>query len=142
MLLDAIATARVAQAHFPEASAMLAMGFVQLQRGDYESTMTWTSQALEAFRRLESTADDARYFSSLALSHLGQICLISGDIADGGVVPPAGHRRSSASLASAGDLAIRSASWGTSPAAGVITTRHVCSIERAWSWPAVLVTHA
>jgi non-specific serine/threonine protein kinase len=79
MLLDAIATARTAPAPFPEASAMLAMGFVQLQRGDYESTMTWTRLALEAFRRLESSADDARYFSSLALSHLGQISVIGGD---------------------------------------------------------------
>jgi predicted ATPase/DNA-binding CsgD family transcriptional regulator len=79
MLQEAIASARVSEARFPEASAMLAMGFVQIQRGDYEATMSWTSQALEAFRRLEHTADDARYFTSLALAHLGQICLISGD---------------------------------------------------------------
>ena len=78
-LVDAIETAQAAQAPFPEALAMLAMGFVHLQRGDYEATTTWTSQALEAFRRLEAERADARYFSSLALSHLGQIYLIRGD---------------------------------------------------------------
>jgi predicted ATPase/DNA-binding CsgD family transcriptional regulator len=83
-LEEAITSARAAEAHFPGASAMLAMGFVQIQRGDYDATRFWTSQALEAFRRLESTASDARHFTSLALAHLAQIFLLSGDTQQAG----------------------------------------------------------
>ena len=79
ILLDAIDAARTTQAQQPEASAMLALGFVELQRGDHESAITWTTQALDRFRQLDGIVDEAPHFVSLALTHLAQIAVNRGD---------------------------------------------------------------
>jgi len=73
ILLGVIDTARTTTSHLHEASAMLAMGFVELQRDNYESAITWTTDSLDRFRRLDGIADEAPYFVSIALVHLAQI---------------------------------------------------------------------
>ena len=80
ILLEAIDTARAAQARMPEASAMLAMGFVELQRGDHGSAISWTTRSLEQFRSLVDVAYEAAPFTTLALDHLAQIHINAGDV--------------------------------------------------------------
>jgi DNA-binding CsgD family transcriptional regulator len=81
ILLEAVDAARTAQAHLPVASAMLALGFVDLQRRDHESAISWTTESLEQFRRLADITYEASPFVSLALSHLAQIHINQGDAA-------------------------------------------------------------
>lgn len=73
ILNNALDTARASQAEVHVASAMLAMGFVDLQLDSHDSAISWTTQALERYRELEDFADEAPFFVGLALAHLGQI---------------------------------------------------------------------
>jgi non-specific serine/threonine protein kinase len=80
VLLEAIAAARTAQGRLPEALALLALGFVDMQRGDYAAAVAWTTQSLDQYRGLEGEVHEAPHFVSLAQAHLGLTYLTQGDL--------------------------------------------------------------
>jgi predicted ATPase/DNA-binding CsgD family transcriptional regulator len=80
VLLEAIDAARTAHAPLPEALSLLALGFVDMQRGDYASAVAWTTRSLDQYRGLEGEVNEAPHFVSLAQAHLGLIYLAQGDV--------------------------------------------------------------
>jgi len=80
VLLEAIAAARAVHDRPTEALALMALGLVDLQRGDYASAVAWTTQSLDQYRALEGEVSEAPYFVNMTHAQLGQIYLAQGDI--------------------------------------------------------------
>ena len=53
VLLEALVVARAVRDRPTEARSLMALGLVDMQRGDYPSAVAWSSQALDQYRGLE-----------------------------------------------------------------------------------------
>jgi non-specific serine/threonine protein kinase len=80
VLLEAIAAVRAVHDHQIEALALMALGLVDLQRGDYASAIAWTTQALDQYRALEGSVHEAPQMVYMTHAQLGQILLAQGDL--------------------------------------------------------------
>jgi predicted ATPase len=64
VLMGATAAAQAIHAQLPEALASLALGFVDMQRGDYASAVAWTTRSLDGYRGLRARCPKLRISSA------------------------------------------------------------------------------
>ena len=80
LLPEALAVARVSNDREHAALALHALGFLALERGEFEDAERFVGDALALLLELETTIAAGRFWVCLAYTTLGQIALAQGDV--------------------------------------------------------------